>query len=241
MLKLIYWPFLPGRGEFVRLVLEDAGADYDDVARRPESDGGGPAAVRALLYGAGERMPGFAPPFLIDGDITLAQMAAVCSYLAPKLGLAPDGEAPRARALQLQLTIADAVGEVHDVHHPVSSALTYEEQSEEAARAAAAFRDIRLPRWLGFFDKVVADGGGPFVFGAAASYVDLGVFQLVEGLRYAFPRAAAGALEAVPRIVELRDRVAERPNIAGYLQSERRMAFNEHGIFRRYPELDAPA
>lgn len=238
MYQLIYWSEIPGRGEFVRLVLEDAGVEYDDVARRPESDGGGDAAIIARLYGRGGAMLGFAPPFLVDGELELAQMAVICGYLGARHGLAPDSEGLRMRALQLQLTIADVVAEAHDSHHPISSALYFEDQKAEAIRAGRLFRDERLPRWLGFFERVLEASGGPFVFGDAASYVDLGLFQLVAGLRYAFPNAVSRTAGETPRLLSLCERVAERPGLAAYLGSERRMPFNNDGIFRHYPQLD---
>jgi glutathione S-transferase len=238
MVALIYWPFIQGRGEFVRLLLEDAGAEYDDVARRPEEEGGGIAAVRGHMYGEGPGPAGFAPPFLIDGDVKLAQMPAVCAYLAPRLGCVPDDEAARMRALQLQLTIADMVDEAHDTHHPVSTARYFEDQKAEAIEAARDFREQRLPKWLGFFERTLERAGGDYLLGSEPSYPDLGLFQLVAGLRYALPRAAEAALGATPRVVALHDRVAARPALAAYLASERRIPFNEDGIFRHYPELD---
>jgi glutathione S-transferase len=239
MYQLIYWPFLQGRGEFVRLVLEDAEQSYVDVARQPEEQGGGVGAVRAHLYGAGS-MPGFAPPYLIDGELKLAQMPVVCAYLAEKHGLCATEIGTRHRAMQLMLTICDAVDATHDLHHPVSTALAYEEQKKEALEATRLFRNHRLSKWLGFFEAVLEETGALHLVGGAHSYVDLAAFQLVAGLRYALPRATAEALEATPRLQDLVAAVAERPAIARYLQSERRIAFNESGIFRHYPELDGP-
>jgi glutathione S-transferase len=181
---------------------------------------------------------GFAPPYLIDGDVVLAQMPAICTYLAPRCQLAPEGDAGRARALQLLLTIADVVDEVHDTHHPVGSGLYYEEQKEAAAAAARLFREQRLPRWLAFFERLL-DRGGPWLCGESISHADLALFQLVAGLRYAFPIASEPALAEVPRVNGLARRVAERPRLAAYLSSARRIPFNQDGIFRHYPELDA--
>jgi len=237
-IKLIYWPFLQGRGEFVRLILEDAGAEYEDVARKPESEGGGANVVTQYLYGASDACVGFAPPYLIDGEITLAQMPAICAYLGERFGLAPTSDGDRSRALQLQLTVADVVNEVHDTHHPVTSSLAYEEQKDESLGAARAFREQRLDKWLGFFDRVLADGGGEALVGGALSYPDFGLFQIVEGLCYAFPIAVERSLGDAPRVRDHVERVRSRPRVAAYLASERRLAFNEHGIFRRYPELD---
>jgi glutathione S-transferase len=239
MYTLIYWPFLQGRGEFVRLVLEDANVPYLDQAREPIDEGGGVPAVTKYLYGQGEGMPGFAPPFLIDGESRLAQMPAVCALLGERHGLAPLDEVLRMRAMQMQLTIGDAVDAVHDTHHPVSTGLTYEQQKDEAQVAAKSFREERLGKWLGFFETVLIQNNTGVLVGDAITYPDLALFQLVEGLRYAFPIALAPALVSAPAIAALHQTVRTRPRIAAYLASERRIAFNEDGIFRHYPELDS--
>lgn len=234
--ELYYWPGIQGRGEFIRLALEDAGARYVDVARGD----GGVKAIARVLRGEGFEGPApFAPPVLKHGPLVIAQVANILHYLAPRIGLAPSGEAAQHHALQLQLTIVDLVAEVHDTHHPVSTALYYEDQKPEARRRAASFVSQRVPKFLGYFERALdRNGEGAHLLGDALSYVDLSLFQVVEGLRYAFPRAMALAEPTVPKVVALRDRVAERPRLASYLASPRRLAFNESGIFRRYPELD---
>jgi glutathione S-transferase len=237
--ELYYWPTIPGRGEFVRLVLEEAGAPYVDVGRRPSEEGGGVEAVVAFWAGRSEGHPVFAPPVLKQGELVLAQTAAICHFLGRRHGLAPGDEAGEAHALELQLTIADLVDEVHDTHHPISAALYYDEQKPEAKRRAAYFVGERLPRFLGYFERVLRHNGGDVLAGASVSHADLSLFQALEGLAFAFPRAFARASEATPGVLALRERVRRRPRIAAYLASERRMAFNQEGIFRRYPELDA--
>jgi glutathione S-transferase len=237
---LYYWPNIPGRGEFVRLVLEDAGAKYRDVGRLPRVRGGGVEKIIALMDGEhGGHLP-FAPPILVHGDVVLAQMALICAYLGERHGLAPAEPDARAYALQLMLTIADVVDEAHDTHHPVSSSLYYEEQRDAALRAAELFRAERMPRFLRYFEDVTARSEGAWVIGDAISYVDLALFQLLEGLAYAFPRAFKQTSAELPRLRKLRRRIAKRPRIEAYLTSKRRISFNEEGIFRRYPELDAP-
>ncbi|HSJ98564.1 MAG TPA: glutathione S-transferase family protein [Myxococcota bacterium] len=237
--ELYYWPEIPGRGEFVRLVLEDAGAPYVDVARQPSGEGGGTEAVLAFYAGRREGHPVFAPPVLKQGELVLAQTAAICHFLGRRHGLAPRDEAGEAHALELQLTIADLVGEAHDTHHPLGASLYYEDQEPEAKRRAAGFVGERLPRFLGYFERVLRHHGGAYLLGDAATHADLSLFQALEGLAYAFPRGFERASEAAPGVLALRRRVRERPRIAAYLASERRMVFNEDGIFRRYPELDA--
>ena len=235
--EFYYWPGIQGRGEFVRLALEEAGADYVDVARRP----GGVAAMQRLMDGAGGARPPFAPPFLKDGEVVLAQTANILHYLGRRHGLAPRDEAGRLWAHQLQLTIADIVDEAHDTHHPIASSLYYEDQKAEALRRAADFTANRIPKYLGYFERVLERNprSDAHLIGRRVSYCDLSLFQLVAGLRYAFPGAMARLEPRFTRIAALHDRIAGRPRLAAYLNSPRRLAFNEQGVFRRYPELDA--
>lgn len=233
--KLYYWPSIQGRGEFIRLALEEAGADYEDVARE-SGPGKGVQALLALMEGAAR--PPFAPPFLRAGEVLLGQSANILLFLGHRLGLAPQDEPARLWAHQLQLTIADFVAEAHNVHHPVSAELYYEEQRDEAQRAAERFLAHRLPRFMGYFERVLQAAGGTYALGWQLSYVDLSLFQLVTGLRYAFPNTMARLESAWPALIALHDRIAMRPNIAAYLRSPRRIPFNQEGIFRHYPELD---
>jgi glutathione S-transferase len=238
--QLHYWPTIQGRGEFVRLALEAAGADYVDVARGPEAHGGGGTALGKRLGDARNPHPPFAPPFLIDGDMVVGQTAAILLYLGPRLQLAGSGEADSLWTHQLQLTVADVVAEAHDTHHPLSIGMYYDDQRDAAAVRAKAFRDERMPKFLNWFEDVLQRNpeGDAHLVGDALTYADLSLFQLVAGLRYAFPKAAARALADTPAVAELHDNVARRKRVQAYLQSPRRIAFNEDGIFRRYPELD---
>jgi glutathione S-transferase len=237
--ELYYWPTIQGRGEFVRLALEEAGADYVDVARERGEDRG-VAAMIDVMEDEGLAAPPFAPPFLKDGEHIVAQTANILLYLGARHGLAPRDEAGRLWTHQLQLTISDLVAEAHDTHHPVGTELYYEDQKREAERKARSFREHRMPKYLGWFERVLASNprGPAHLVGRRVTYADLSLFQIVEGLRYAFPRAAQRTLADAPRVVALRDAVAARPRIAAYLASPRRIPFNEDGIFRRYPELD---
>lgn len=231
--QLYYWSGIQGRGEFVRLALEDAGADYVDVARES-----GDKAIMPFLQG---KQPGalpFAPPFLKDGRAVVAQVANILSRLGPKLKLVPAATNARQYANQLQLTVADLVTEVHDTHHPIASSLYYEDQRAEAKRRAEDFRQNRLPKFLGYFESVLERGNGRHALGTH-SYVDLSLFQVMSGLRYAFPRAMKKMQRKIPHLETLAERISERPRIAAYLSSPRRLAFNENGIFRHYTELDA--
>ena len=234
--KLFYWPGIQGRGEFVRLALEDAGAAYEDVGRSQ-----GEAALMAAMKKLDPVHRPFAPPFLQDGDVLVGQTANILYYLGPKLDLAPADEAGRLWVNQLQLTIADMVAEAHDTHHPVASGLYYDDQKAEALRRARDFTENRIPKFLSYFEEILANnpGGAGCLAGASASYADLSLFQLVEGLRYAFPKAMARIARSLPQVTALCDAVSRRPGIAAYLKSPRRQPFNEEGIFRHYPELDA--
>jgi glutathione S-transferase len=233
--ELYYWSGIPGRGEFVRLALEDAGAEYLDVARER-----GDAAMRAILEGQHDGALPFAPPFLKAGPLLIAQTAVILDYLAVPLRLVPEGEAGRVYARQLQLTITDLVAEVHDSHHPIASGLYYEDQRGEAQRRANDLRQTRLPKFLGYFERVLARADGRHPLGRH-SYIDLSLFQLMAGLDYAFPRAMQRLRKDLPRLCGLIGEVAQRPRVAAYLASPRRLPFNESGIFRHYPELDDPA
>lgn len=233
--ELYYWTGVQGRGEFVRLALEDAGAGYDDVARMQGDD----ALVR-YLDGVHEGALPFAPPFLKAGRLLIAQTANILQYLGPPLGLVPKSESRRLYAHQLQLTLGDLVAEVHDSHHPIAGSLYYEDQRVEALRRAADLRETRLPKYLDYFEQVLERGGGHHAL-HEHSYVDLSLFQLMCGLEYAFPRAMQRLGHELPLLHALKQRVAQRPRIAAYLASPRRLPFNEDGIFRHYPELDDPA
>jgi glutathione S-transferase len=232
--QLYYWPGIQGRGEFVRLALEDSGVAYEDVARGK----GGMDQMMAMMKGAAENKPPFAPPFLKSGKLVIAQVANIFFYLGPRIGLAPKDEGQRLWLNALQLTVTDFVKEVHDTHHPVATGLYYEDQKPEALRYADGFLGERAPKYLGYFERVIDKSGGPYLLGRKISYADLSLFQLIEGMRYAFPKAMKRIERKIPKVVAVRDRVAERPGIKAYLASERRIAFNENGIFRRYPELD---
>jgi glutathione S-transferase len=233
--ELYYWPTIQGRGEYIRLALEEAGAAYRDVAREP---GGMSAMTRMLEAKSGKGgTPPFAPPFLKAGKLVIAQVANILFYLGARHGLAPKAEAGQLWLHQLQLTVTDFVVEVHDTHHPLGTSLYYEDQRAAAKKRTAEFWNERVPKFLGYFERILADNG-TYITGRKLTYVDLSMFQLVDGLRYAFPQRMKTFERNIPGLVTLHDRIAARPNIAAYLASERRIAFNEDGIFRHYKPLD---
>jgi glutathione S-transferase len=230
--ELYYWTSAQGRGEFVRLALEDADADYVDVARKR-----GDSVMMPFLRGKQEGALPFAPPFLKAGRLVIAQTAVILAYLGPRLGLVPGGLSAEIYAQQLQATITDFLAEVHDTHHPVAASQYYEQQRAAARKRTKAFREERLPKFLGYFENVLARGNGRQAL-SRHSYVDLSLFQLISGLDYAFPNAMKRMQSRIPHLRALAERIAQRPNIAAYLASPRRIPFNEDDIFRHYPELD---
>jgi glutathione S-transferase len=231
--ELYYWPTIQGRGEFVRLALEASRADYVDVARESGVD----AMLRLMRESA---HPPFAPPFLRAGKLLIAQSANILQYLGSLHGLAPKSESGRIWAHQLQLTVADFVDEVHDTHHPIASSLYYQDQIEEAKRRAEYFLAERIPKYLGHFENVVCTNGKTgYSIGRSLTYVDLSLFQIIAGLRYAFPKTTKRLEKKYSHLIAVHDRVANRPAVAAYLKSPRRIPFNEHGVFRHYPELDS--
>jgi glutathione S-transferase len=230
--ELYYWPSIQGRGEYVRLALEEAGADYFDIARKR-----GVGGMMKMTEASRGAVP-FAPPFLKAGKLVIGQTANILLYLGARHGLAPKAEAGRLWVHQLQLTITDLVLEVHDTHHPLGPSLYYEDQRTEAKKRTDAFWKERVPKYLGYFERLVQANGGAYVTGRRLTYVDLSLFQIVEGLRYAFPKRMRNFERKIPGLIELHDRIVARPNIKAYLASDRRIAFNEDGIFRRYKALD---
>jgi glutathione S-transferase len=236
---LYYWSGIQGRGEFVRLALEEANADYVDLVYEPEKKGGGDGAIVKFMQAGDVAHPPFAPPFLKAGRQVIGQTANILFFLGARHGLAPREEAGRLWVNQLQLTIADLVAEAHDTHHPVGKSLYYEDQKKEAKRNAKDFRANRIPKFLGYFERVIERnaGQGPWMAGSKLTYADLSMAQAIAGLRYAFPETTRNALRSRPRLRALHDAVFARPRIARYVKSGRRLAFNNDGIFRRYPEL----
>jgi glutathione S-transferase len=239
--EFYYWPAIQGRGEFVRLALEEAGADYVDVARGQDGSSLGREPVLRLVNGEDVERPPFAPPFLKAGKQIIGQTANILFFLGSRHGLAPKSEAGRLWASQLQMTVTDFVKEIHDTHHPIANSLYYEEQKPEAKRKSADFLKNRAPKYFGYFERVLQrnPSSDMHLIGGRISYPDLSVFQLVAGMRYAFPKAMAKLEPDIPRVVALYDAVARRPRITAYLESPRRIPFNEMGVFRRYKELDA--
>jgi glutathione S-transferase len=240
--ELWYWPGIPGRGEFVRLSLEAGGIAYKDVAIEAGKEG---MKLLSADLGRPRDTPSFAPPYLVvpsdSGVMTIGQVANILLFLGDEHGLAPGDTAGRLWVNQCQLTIADVVVEAHDTHHPIGPGLYYEDQKPEAVRRAEDFRANRLPKYLGWFERVLAHHSKPraqdWLAGDRWSYADLSLFHLVEGLRFAFPNAMARVERDTPKVTAVHDAVALLPELQAYFQSGRRQPFSS-GIFRHYPELD---
>lgn len=237
--ELYYWPHIQGRGEYVRLALEEGEADYVDVARLSEAEGGGRPAVAKLLQDTANIHPPFAPPLLKAGKQIISHVANILQYLGPKLGLVPKAEALRFYAHGLQLTMTDFVREAHDVHHPIANSLYYEDQKTEALRRSGHFKNERLTKFTNYFETVLSRSSGNYLLGKSLSYVDLSLFQVMASLNYAFPHTMAGMQVKIPRLFALHDAVAARPRIAKYVASPARLPFSTHDLMRHYPELDA--
>ena len=238
--RLFYCPGIQGRGEYVRLALEEARADYVDIALLAEKRGGGVAALMRVLEDRAMARPPFAPPFLQAGRQWIGQTANILQFLGPRLGLVPREEAGRLWVHQLQLTMADFVVEIHDTHHPLGGSLYYGQQKAAARRRSKEFIAERIPKYLGYFERVIRrnHAAGHWLVGRRLCYADLSMAQIMAGLQYAFPRAMRARIRGYPRLRALHEAVFARPNIRRYVSSGRRLAFNEEGIFRHYPELD---
>jgi glutathione S-transferase len=238
--ELYYWPGIQGRGEFVRLALEEAGAAYVDMALVPPEKGGGVPALERFLTNEDVERPPFAPPFLRAGRRVIGQTANILLFLGGRLGLAPREQSGKLWTHQLQLTIADFVDEIHDTHHPIAGALYYEQQKPAAKRRSKHFLEARLPKFFDYFENVLSRNSarGGWLVGAKLTYADLSMAQVIAGLRFAFPKHSAEALRAHPHLAGLHERVFARPRLKRYLASGRRVPFNQYGLFRHYPELD---
>jgi len=244
--ELIYWPGIPGRGELVRLALEEAGAAYTDTAKQE----GGVKFVLSQIdtknLGDAVNPPPLAPPILKHGDLTINQTSNILLYLGPRLGLVPpadEDEDAIYKVNELALTALDGLSnEAHDCHHPVASGLYYEDQKDEAKRKSEDYIANRIPKFLGYFERVLkgeASKGGEWLYGGQLTYADLVLFQCLDGVKHAFPKAI-GRMEkegTYKGVFELYERVKERPKIKKYLASERRQKYSM-GIWRHYPELD---
>lgn len=245
--ELIYWPGIPGRGEHIRLALEEAGASYKDVSNASK-DGINATLAQISDKNVGDEHnpPPLAPPVLKHGDLTISQTPNILMYLGPRLGLVPahDSDADGIYHVNaLTLTALDGLSnEAHDTHHPISTGKYYEDQKDEAKAKSIDYLNVRIPKFLGYFERVLhgeASGGGEFLYGGKLTYADLVLFHTLDGVSYAFPKHMAKVKKSgkYDVVFALYDRVKARPNIAKYLESDRRQKYGM-GIYRHYEELD---
>ncbi|EUC40760.1 hypothetical protein COCMIDRAFT_9410 [Bipolaris oryzae ATCC 44560] len=245
--ELLYWPGIPGRGEFIRLAFEAAGVSYKDPANEP--DGPGAKVVASLTSGADGNPPVFAPPALkVPGEgkdgapLLIYQTPAILSYLGDRLGLAGEDEVDKMTALSHTLTALDLNNETHDTHHPVAVAQYYEDQKDEALKKATDFRENRIPKFFSFFERVLkaneAQGEGKFLVGSKLTYADTTLWHVLSGLKFAYPNELKVREKDYPLLFgSFYESVAQAKGVKEYLESDRRLPFSM-GIFRHYPELD---
>ena len=244
--QLIYWPGIPGRGEHIRLALEEAAAEYTDSAHEKNGIKKVMAAIDPKSKGDDLNPPTCAPPILKHGDLTINQTPNILLYLGPRLGLVPSADEDEDavyRINALALTALDGLSnEAHDCHHPVATGKYYEDQKEESKTKSADYIANRLPKFLGYFERVLsgeASKGGKWLYGGTLSYADLVLFQCLDGVKFAFPKAMTRLEKEgkYKRVFALHEAVKERPRIKEYLASDRRQEYSM-GIYRHYPELD---
>ncbi|KAF1816408.1 glutathione S-transferase protein-like protein [Eremomyces bilateralis CBS 781.70] len=248
---LIYWPDIPGRGEFVRLAFEAAGTAYLDVSNASS------AGVKPVLSLISDKHVGddvgnppiFAPPALkiVDGkgegkDLLIHQTPNILAYLGERLGLIGEEEGDKYHVSQVALTALDLCDECHDTHHPVSVVKYYAEQKEEALKKAEDFRASRIPKFFGYFERVLksneSEAKGKYLVGSKLTYADTTVWQVVNGVSYAFPKEVEARKKDYPLLFEtFYPGIQEEKGIKQYLASDRRLSYSD-GIFRHYPELD---
>ncbi|MCJ1328883.1 hypothetical protein MMC10_005560 [Thelotrema lepadinum] len=250
--ELLYWPTMPGRGEFIRLPLEATGVAYNDVCNEQKS---GMGQLSKLIDSSSTsdsdgNPVAFAPPVLRvtgagkDGtSLVIHQTPAILAYLAPQIGMVPEDDAGAAAYVaQIALTALDLNNETHDTHHPVGVSLYYEDQKDEALKKAKDFRENRIPKFFSYFERVLKgnekDGKGQYLVGDKLTYADTTVWQVLDGLYFAFPKEIAAREKEYPLLIgSFYPKFKQEKGIKDYLASDRRLPYSM-GIFRHYPELD---
>ncbi|KAL1639271.1 hypothetical protein SLS58_008113 [Diplodia intermedia] len=250
--ELLYHPGIPGRGEYIRLVLEAAGTPYSEPAREKGKAGYDAVLATCSPSSTGDadgNPPVFAPPALRvpgagrDGKaLVIAQTPNIIQYLAPKVGLAPADEADALHASQIMLTALDLSNETHDSHHPIAVSLYYEDQKDAAKQRAKDFRENRIPKFFSYFERSLKgneeSGGGKYLVGDKLTHADTTVWQVIDGLLFAFPKELEARKEEFPLIFgKFYPGIKEEKGLKEYLASDRRLKYSQ-GLYRHYPELD---
>lgn len=249
--ELLYHPSIPGRGEFIRLCFEATGVAYTDIANEKPNGYDEVQNICKPNNNDTTNPPIFAPPALrVPGagpngsPLLISQTPNILMYLAERLGLAPEDEAGTYHVYQLAFTALDLNNEVHDTHHPLAVEKYYEEQKDAALEKARDVREKRLPKFLAYFEaclgfnKEKGGGEGRFLVGSRLTFADLVVWQVIDGLRFAFPKEMEARAGEYPDLLKgFYEGIKQEGGLKEYLKSERRLPYSQ-GIFRYYPELD---
>ena len=205
-----------GRGEIIRLVLAEAGQDWQEhvVARGTPPVNGRPTDFPAL-QATGELPFNALPVWEEPGGFRLAQSAAIANHLARAHGL-------RGKSAAEEAKVDEALGAADDVRMELRKVFTAAPEQRAAARAELA--EKALPRWFGFLERLLKanHGGTGYLVGDGLTVADLALWYAVE---LAVDNELGAALPAHPLLEAWYRRVAARPRIAGYLKSPRRPAF----------------
>ncbi|SMY24333.1 unnamed protein product [Zymoseptoria tritici ST99CH_1A5] len=247
--EILYHPGIPGRGEFIRLAFEVTGTPYTDIANSQKD---GYATVQKTCMNTtstaseGSNPPMFAPPALrIPGAgkngeaLVIAQTSNILLYLSEKLSLLPEGdENGKYFVNQLVLTALDLNNEIHDTHHPIGPSLYYEDQKDASLLKAKDVRENRIPKFLSYFERVLkGNGDGKYLVGERVTTADVTVWQVLDGLQFAFPKEMAVRRKEFEALFKWYEGFKEEKGLKAYLGSERRLPYSQ-GVFRYYPELD---
>ncbi|KAK4058824.1 hypothetical protein OIO90_000270 [Microbotryomycetes sp. JL221] len=248
--EVVYHAGIPGRAEFVRLMFEATGVTYRDAPQEDGQDCIIPYVTGNFADHDKNPLP-FAVPVLRHNDVVISQVPNIVLYLSSRLPpIDLDGESTNTAQtpaplhdlstfhwLEQLMTILDMNNEVHETHHPIDIRLYYEDQKAEAQKRAQAFREARIPKFLGNFENNIKKHTSGFL-NEKVSPADLALFHMVEGILFAFPERINQVKSEFPHVFKLRDTIKSSRRIQAYINSGRRIPFNNYGIFRHYTELD---
>jgi glutathione S-transferase len=197
--KIVYFA-TRGRAEVTRLVLAEAGVQYE------EENFAVPEGFAALKKSG--RLPFLAVPIWEDNGFTLAQSAAIANHIARAHGLR--GKNPREEAL-----VDQALGAAEDVREEYRKLMRAD--ASKRAEVRAELLSTSLPRWFGHLERQLGATG--YFVGGSITVGDLAIWYAIEiGKDNGF----GAALADCPKLNAWFDRVAARPKIAEYLKSPKR-------------------